>query len=107
LRYDAESMDAPRVVAKGKDRLAMSIRTLAAEHGVPQIEAPSLARTLYSGAELGQTIPPRLYSAVAEVLAWVHRLRHAVPGEVLPEPPSPVQEDWPEVRPEGASRRLR
>lgn len=93
LRYDAETMDAPRVIAKGRDELALSIRRIAAAHEVPQVEAPLLARTLYAGVELDQAIPPRLYAAVAEILAWVHRIRNAAPGEALPEPPAPVPED--------------
>lgn len=99
LRYDAEFMDAPRVVAKGKDQLALSIRTVAAECGVPMVEAPLLARALYSGADLGQSIPPRMYSAVAEVLAWVHRLRNAAPGEMVPDPPAPVPDERPDTIP--------
>lgn len=93
LRYDAETMDAPRVIAKGKDELALSIRKIASAHEVPQVEAPMLARTLYSGVELGQAIPSRLYSAVAEILAWVHRIRNVAPGEPLPPPPAPMPDE--------------
>lgn len=75
LRYRDGEMRAPRVIAKGADRVALRIRELAAEHGVPVLEAPPLARALYRHAELGDDIPAALYSAVAEVLAWVYQLR--------------------------------
>lgn len=75
LRYDADSADAPRVVAKGLDHLALRIRELGRAHRVPVLESPELARTLYRDVELDQEIPAGLYAAVAEVLAWVYQLR--------------------------------
>ena len=90
LRYDASSMDAPVVVAKGADAVARVIREIAEAHQVPQLEAPLLARSLYAGVDLGQRIPPHLYAAVAEVLAWVHRLRNLEPGDSEPDPPTPA-----------------
>lgn len=74
LAYDADKMNAPRVVAKGADHLAIRIRLLAASHGVPIIERPPLARGLYYGVEVGREVPVEHYEAVAEVLAYVYRL---------------------------------
>lgn len=74
LRYDAEKMGAPMVVAKGRGELALKIRELAREHGVPMLEAPPLARALYKHCEIEQSIPAALYTAVAEVMAYVYQL---------------------------------
>ena len=74
LKYDAEKMGAPVVVAKGRGELALKIRELAKEHGVPMLEAPPLARALYKHCELEQSIPAALYTAVAEVMAYVYQL---------------------------------
>ncbi|HEX7009727.1 MAG TPA: flagellar biosynthesis protein FlhB [Phycisphaeraceae bacterium] len=74
LQYDAQTMRAPKVIAKGADYLAMRIRQLAALHGVPIIERKPLAQALYRGVEIGQEIPPEHYAAVAEILAYVYRL---------------------------------
>jgi flagellar biosynthetic protein FlhB len=67
-------MAAPRVVAKGRNYLALRIRQKALEHRVPVVENPPLARALYRQVEVGQEIPVELYRAVAEVLAYVFRL---------------------------------
>lgn len=67
-------MGAPKVVAKGMGQIALKIRELGAEHGVPMLEAPPLARALYRHADLDQEIPAALYAAVAEVLAYVYQL---------------------------------
>jgi flagellar biosynthesis protein FlhB len=75
LRYKSESMRAPTVVAKGVHLLAARIRELAEEHRVPILEAPPLARALYHHAELDSEIPETLYTAVAEILAYVFQLR--------------------------------
>lgn len=75
LRYDAERMVAPRLVAKGQDLVALKIREVAGEHGIPLLSAPSLARAIYHTTELDQEIPARLYKAVAQVLAHVFQLR--------------------------------
>lgn len=77
LKYDEAKMGAPRVVAKGADLLAFKIRDLATEHKVPVLQAPPLARALYAHTEVDQEIPARLFSAVAQVLAWVYQLRDA------------------------------
>ncbi len=74
LKYDADSMNAPRVVAKGADYVALQIRLIAASHGVPMVERPPLARALYHNVDIGREIPAELYEAVAEVLAYVYRL---------------------------------
>jgi flagellar biosynthetic protein FlhB len=74
LRYQVESMAAPVVVAKGKNYLALRIRQKAVEHQVPIIENPPLAQALYQSVEVGQEIPPHLYRAVAEILAYIFKL---------------------------------
>ncbi|MDQ7014187.1 MAG: flagellar biosynthesis protein FlhB [Planctomycetota bacterium] len=74
LRYDTDTMRAPRVVAKGGDYMAQRIRLVAASAGVPIVERPPLARGLYFGTEVGQEISPVYYEAVAEILAYVYRL---------------------------------
>jgi flagellar biosynthetic protein FlhB len=75
LRYDAETMESPVVVAKGADHLAEKIREIARAYGVPIIRRPELARTIYSTVKLGNPIPETLYVAIAEVLAMIYRLR--------------------------------
>jgi flagellar biosynthetic protein FlhB len=74
VRYE-KSMDAPLVVAKGAELLARRIREAALEHGIPIVERKDLARALYRSADVGQSIPPDLYQAVAEILAYVYRLK--------------------------------
>ena len=78
LKYDENSMAAPRVVAKGADLLALRIRDLARASKVPVLQAPPLARALYTHTEVDHEIPARLFSAVAQVLAWVYQLRDAL-----------------------------
>jgi flagellar biosynthetic protein FlhB len=80
LKYDEATMGAPRVVAKGLDLLAFKIRDIATENRVPVLEAPPLARALYANTEVDQEVPVALYSAVAQVLAYVFQLRHAMAG---------------------------
>lgn len=75
LKYQDGLGGAPRVVAKGSNLVAARIRQAAQEHKVPMLSAPPLARALHHNVELGQEIPADLYSAVAEVLAWVYQLR--------------------------------
>jgi flagellar biosynthetic protein FlhB len=75
LKYTNGSKGAPKVVAKGADEVAAKIRAIAAENKVPLLEAPPLARALYKHTELGDEIPEALYTAVAEVLAYVFQLR--------------------------------
>lgn len=74
LRYEPETMPAPVIVAKGKNYLALRIRQIALDNQVPLVENPPLARGLYAAADVGQEIPPHLYKAVAEILAYIFRL---------------------------------
>ncbi len=87
LAYREGEMRAPRVVAKGQGVVALKIRELAREHGVPLLEAPPLARALHRHVDLDADVPHQLYSAVAQVLAWVYQLR-AARGRAA-EPPAP------------------
>lgn len=74
IRYDAATMPAPRVVAKGQGYMAERIRAIAIEFGVPIIERKPLAQALFKSVEVGQEIPASFYAAVAEVLAYVYAL---------------------------------
>jgi flagellar biosynthetic protein FlhB len=74
IRYDEASMNAPKVVAKGKGLLAERIRQLAVQHGVPIVERKPLAQALYRAVEVGQEVPPQFYRAIAEILAYVYEL---------------------------------
>jgi flagellar biosynthetic protein FlhB len=69
---------APEVVAKGADNMALRIRTIAREHGVPIVENPALARAIYRQVDVGEFIPGDLFEAVAEVLAYLIRLEQLV-----------------------------
>lgn len=90
LRYDEATMAAPRVVAKGSDLLALKIRDVAKASQVPVLQSPMLARALYAHAEIDQEIPSALYTAVAQVLAYVYQLKAALRGEgVMPAEPVP------------------
>lgn len=98
LRYDDKTMSAPQVIAKGTDLIAFTIRDLAKEHDIPVLQSPMLARALYAHAELEQPIPAQLYTAVAQVLAYVYRLKAALRGQgrmpdALPEPVVPPELD--------------
>lgn len=75
LKYDRAEADAPTVVAKGKGTIAEKIKELAREHGVPVVENKPLARGLYKQVEIGMQIPFSMYKAVAEVLAYVYKLK--------------------------------
>lgn len=75
LKYDASTMRAPKVVARGRDLVALSIRELALRHKVQILEAPPLARALYRQSRLDTEIPAGLYLAVAQVLSYLHQLR--------------------------------
>jgi flagellar biosynthetic protein FlhB len=75
LKYEAERMVAPQVIAKGAGLIAERIRKIAEEKGIPIVENKPLAQTLYKVVEIGQSIPVNLYKAVAELLAYVYRLR--------------------------------
>jgi flagellar biosynthetic protein FlhB len=75
LKYDGESMVAPSVMAKGADHLALRIREIAKENDIPIVENIMLARTLYKTVKVGHGVPRTLYKAVAEILAFVYKLR--------------------------------
>jgi flagellar biosynthesis protein FlhB len=91
LRYSETGMRAPVVVAKGTQLTAARIREIATEHGVPIMEAPPLARALYKHTEIGETIPEALYTAVAEVLAYIYQLhRYRKEGGDAPREPGDI-----------------
>ncbi len=75
LKYDGETMNAPMLVAKGQNLIALRIRELAEENDVPIVENPPLARALYATVELDREVPPDHYKAVAEVISYVMRLK--------------------------------
>src|SRR4051812_19701137 len=89
LRYDEDGTGAPRIVAMGADLLALKIREVAGKSRVPVLESPPLARALYQHGEVGKEVPVALYTAVAQVLAWVYGLRNArrAPAEPVIEVP--------------------
>ncbi len=76
VKYDPKVSDAPTVVAKGQDYIALRIKEIAKENKVEIVENKPLARTLYSAVEIGERIPPELFQAVAEVLAFVYGLKN-------------------------------
>ena len=75
IQYDPLSNAAPRIVAMGADHIAMRIRQIAVKHGIPIVERKPLARALFANAKVGQEIPADHYKAVAEILAYVYRLK--------------------------------
>ncbi len=80
IRFDADTMAAPEVVAKGADHMAQRIRETAEAHAVPRVENKPLARSLYKSTEIGDPVPVELYQAIAEVLAYVYRLKGIQPA---------------------------
>lgn len=91
LKYDSSRMAAPQVVAKGMNLIAANIRELAEQHKVPVLEAPPLARALYKHAEIGEQVPATLYTAVAEVMAYVYQLAQYLAGNMAaPEVPERI-----------------
>ena len=101
IRYDDATMNAPRVIAKGADLIALKIRDVAKEHKIPVLQSPMLARALYANAEIDQEIPSALYTAVAQVLAYVYQLkaamagRGAMPGDMpTPQVPPELDPHW-------------
>jgi len=89
LKYAGDSMRAPTLLAKGADEIAARIRAVGEQHQITIVHAPPLARALYREANIGQEIPVRLYTAVAQVLSYVYQLRAWTPGRgsapMLPE----------------------
>jgi flagellar biosynthetic protein FlhB len=96
LKYDENRMGAPRVVAKGVDVIAQQIRDVAGGAKVPVVEAPPLARALYHTTEIGREIPAALDIAVAQILAYVFRLKQAIAVGDLP-PDLPEQDIDPDL----------
>ncbi len=76
LKYDGEKMDAPVVIAKGVDFMAQKIKLIAKENNVEMVENRPLARALYDSAEVGQAVPEEFFKAVAEILAYVYRIKN-------------------------------
>jgi len=73
IKYDANEGPAPKVLAKGADNIALKIKEIAREHMIQIYESKQLARELYKKVDVGQSIPPEFYAAVAEVLAYVYK----------------------------------
>jgi flagellar biosynthetic protein FlhB len=96
VKYEENAMSAPRVISKGADLMAMKIRDIGKAHDIPVLQSPVLARALYAHAEIDQDIPASLYTAVAQVLAYIYRLRAAMRGEG----PMPGEPPQPQVPPE-------
>ena len=96
VKYDDATMDVPIVISKGTDLLAMKIKDIARSHKIPVIESPSLARALYANTELDAEIPTSLFTAVAQVLAYVYRLKANLRGDG----PAPGDIPKPHVPPE-------
>lgn len=99
IQYDDKTMNAPRVISKGADLLAFKIRDIATEHAIPVLQSPVLARALYANAELDQDIPASLYTAVAQVLAYIYRLKAAMRGDGPQPGDAPVPFVPPELDP--------
>jgi flagellar biosynthetic protein FlhB len=93
IRYRKDESGAPRVIAKGKDAIALKMRELAEEHRVPIYKDVPLARLLHKKVKVGQPIPADTYQAVATVLAWVFKVTGRVPGTGPAWPTSPEQRD--------------
>ncbi len=91
LRYDAENMAAPVVVAKGVELMASQIRSVATANDVPLFEAPPLARALYYSTEIEQEVPTGLYLAVAQILAYVFQLKATAQGGPVPVRPADIE----------------
>jgi flagellar biosynthetic protein FlhB len=96
IRYDEKTMRAPQVISKGADLLAMKIRDIAKSNSIPVLQSPMLARALYANAELNREIPASLFTAVAQVLAYIYKLKLALRGEG----PMPDELQQPFVPPE-------
>jgi flagellar biosynthetic protein FlhB len=97
LKYHSEGMEAPLLVAKGTDEVALKIREIAKAHNVPIVEAPSLARSVYAYTRIGKEIPEGLYVAIAQVLAYVYQLNQHFKG-LGPKPKQPVFPVPPDLR---------
>ena len=80
LRYEAGAMSAPKVVAKGADLIAQRIKALALEHEIPIVEDKPLAQALYKSVDVGEEVPEKLFQAVAQLLAYIYRLKKVKPS---------------------------
>lgn len=78
LKYDEKKMDAPYIVAKGVDHLALKIRQIAKEHDVMTIENRPLARALYDQVDIDQAVPEEFFKVIAEILAYVYKTKQKV-----------------------------
>jgi len=78
LKYDEDQMDAPKVVAKGTDFVAQKIKLIAKEHDIVMVENRPLARAMYDQVEIGDTVPDEFFKAVAEILAYVYRIKRKI-----------------------------
>ncbi|MTH52759.1 flagellar biosynthesis protein FlhB [Bacillus mangrovi] len=78
LKYDDSKMDAPYVVAKGADLVALKIKEIAGKHGIETIENKPLARALFAQVEIGQAVPEEFFKAIAEILAYIYRLKNTM-----------------------------
>jgi flagellar biosynthesis protein FlhB len=85
IAYDAKKMVAPKVVAKGADEIALRIRQIAQQHGIPIVEKKPLARALFQAVDVGDFIPERFYRAIAEILAYIYELTGSGPDRSRPE----------------------
>ncbi len=96
LKYDAENMGAPVVVAKGVEVVAGHIRQIADANKVPMFEAPPLARALFYSTEIGHPVPSGLYLAVAQILAYIYQLKASKSGGLVPNAPNniPVPDEF-------------
>ena len=77
IKYDSATMTSPTVVAKGPDLVCQKIKEIAAEHNIPVIHRPELARAIYGSCEIGQSVPEEMFLAVAEILATIYKLRRS------------------------------
>jgi flagellar biosynthetic protein FlhB len=97
LKYHSEGMEAPILVAKGTDEVALKIREIAKAHNVPIVESPTLARSVYAYTRIGKEIPEGLYVAIAQVLAYVYQLNQHLKG-LGPKPKQPIFPVPPDLR---------
>jgi flagellar biosynthesis protein FlhB len=105
ILYQAETMIAPRLLAKGVDGSALAIRELATEHHITQIEAPKVARAIYFTTEIGQEIPNGLFVAVARLLAYVYQLKQDDSEDITLPDDLPVPDEYLEQRTARQARR--
>jgi len=91
LRYSSDSMEAPVLLAKGIDEVALKIREIAKAHKIPVVESPALARSVYTFTAVGKEIPEGLYVAIAQVLAYIYQLDQFFKGQG----PRPRQPSFP------------